>query len=99
MKKNSMAIILSALLMTGLFTGGCTDAAAPASREEGQTENSTPEAMPSETAPVESVVIMPAESIQNTTVVQGGPYGEISLSIPDGWEKSEELLLSMAEQL
>ena len=85
MKKNSMAIILSALLMTGLFTGGCTDAAAPASREENQTENSTPEAMPSETAPVESVVIMPAESIQNTTVIQGGPYGEISLSIPDGW--------------
>lgn len=93
MKKNTMTVILSSLLMTGLFTGGCADTGLHASRDEYTIEKSVPETMPSETIPtrqiskdpVESAATTPTDSIQNTTVVQGGPYGEISLSLPDDW--------------
>jgi len=80
MKKHSMKRILFSVLSTGLLLSGCgnTDDA-PKIPEE-----TTIEAATAETVITDSSVFS-TETIENTDVSQGGPYGKISLSIPDGW--------------
>lgn len=77
MKKNTATIILTTVLSISIVTNGC--AATASFPGEDAACNPTASENPGETTET------PAEAPKSTTAVQGGPYGEISLSIPDGW--------------
>lgn len=99
MKKCATLFLLAAGLLAGLTCNGCADTApagqqtSPASEtalsettslglsDETMTTAANSEPM-TETA---SPPVPAEEKAGDTTVTQGGPYGEISLSIPDGW--------------
>ena len=77
MKKNTATIILTTVLSISIVTNGC--AATASFPGEDAACNPTASESPDET------VETPAEAPESTDAVQGGPYGEITLSIPDGW--------------
>lgn len=91
MKKCAKKFILLSMLWTGLSFAGCGSTPPPEQPEKNAIETSLTEysdenaaetmisSLPDETAATS------AETSADTTVSQGGPYGKISLSIPDGW--------------
>lgn len=88
MKKHVKTLILAAGLSIGLLLNGCEKTAPPKPQEKNppESENITETAqteLPEENAARSSGA--PAETKGSTDAVQGGPYGEISLSVPDGW--------------
>ncbi|MDE6053922.1 MAG: hypothetical protein K2G55_09205 [Lachnospiraceae bacterium] len=95
MKKHTANLILASALSTGLLLTGCKNTASPELPEQNTIESSMPEFSnenAAETARSEPTAESPADSTdtsvetsENTVVSQGGPYGKISLSIPDGW--------------
>lgn len=100
MKKHVVTIILTTGISISTIFSGCTNTASPM-----QSDSPTAEITFSETAAettTESAISeLPSELAESSaisaTAIQGGPYGEISLSIPDGW--SYETYPIDAEQL
>lgn len=84
MKKNTMTVMLLSLLTTGLLTNGCADTT-PSGTASPEPQSESAVRIPNETAPVEAAAASPEETSGSTIVSQGGPYGEISLTIPGDW--------------
>ncbi len=95
MRKNTVKFILLSLLLTEIFFAGCGKTASPelpekngieTSLSEHSDENASESAIPeSSSENAASSAITSTETSTDTVVLQGGPYGKISLSIPDGW--------------
>lgn len=99
MKKHTVTFILSSVLSATLLLNGCAGTATPKPPTENEVtspesvlsnENTTKENTTEENATETTVSESTNESSTNPAaadaiVSQGGPYGEISLSIPDGW--------------
>lgn len=77
MKKTVKMTLLSSVL--SLFLTSCGNTA-----ETIQNAAAAPPADPSQKAVNENICNLPLQSA-NTLAEQGGPYGKLSLSIPDGW--------------
>ncbi|MDE7416950.1 MAG: hypothetical protein K2N44_11765 [Lachnospiraceae bacterium] len=82
MKKHAMTFILLSGLSVGLLLGGCGNSASPELLEQNVNAISISELFNENAAETSENT---AETSENTVVSQGGPYGKISLSIPDGW--------------
>lgn len=88
MKKCAMIFLLAAGLWSGLVLNGCGDTA-PAGQHEAPAADTTQSGHSDENIIEDEAAASSATSVENaesTTVIQGGPYGEISLSVPDGWD-------------
>lgn len=86
MKKFTAAVILS----MGLAICGCGDtsqAEISVTEEENTSEMDAPDIQTEQTPKTEAVENSSENTVDvvNTDISQGGPYGEISLSLPDGW--------------
>lgn len=102
MKNYTVVLIIT----IGLALYGCGDTSPTETtmvEEESASEIDVPDIQP-EQEPVIETADKSSEStaeIVNTTISQGGPYGEISLSLPDGWSyelcpmDSDELVYGM----
>lgn len=77
-----MKFIFSSMLSTGLLLGGCRETLISEPANENLTETAISEPANENTS---DSTAASAETYSNTIVSQGGPYGKISLSIPDGW--------------
>lgn len=94
MNKTMITFTLSSMLSMSLFLYGCRSAASSEPAEKSTSEMIQSELIQfelkkentDETASVDPPAEdAPTETSADTTVSQGGPYGKISLSIPDGW--------------
>lgn len=87
MKNHTMTHIFASVLTAGLLLNGCQRTAAPELPAESTAPGAVETAI-SGTSEEKSTAVpetVSVETIENTLVSQGGPYGEISLSIPENW--------------
>lgn len=87
MKKHTMTRTLVSVLTAGLLLNGCQRTAEQELPEESAAPDTVGTAI-SEAAEEESTAAPDPTSVEttgNTLVSQGGPYGEISLSVPENW--------------
>lgn len=87
MKKYTTTRLFTSVLTAGLLLIGCQRTAAPNQTKESAIPDTVETAI-SEPAEGESLVTsdpISVETVKNTLVSQGGPYGEISLAIPENW--------------
>lgn len=98
MRKFTVMLIFT----VGLVLGGCGNASeveTPVTSEENTSEMDAPD-IQTEQVPETEAVENPSENTVDaatTDISQGGPYGEISLSLPDGW--GYELCLMDSDKL
>ena len=86
MKKFTVVLIIT----IGLALYGCGDTSQTeesVAEEENVSEIDSPNMQPEQLPEIETDEKLSenTEEIVNTAISQGGPYGEISLSLPDGW--------------
>lgn len=87
MKKFILMTLLASILSCCLLLNGCADtnpATAYLPDETHVTENEETE-VETETVTEQNVIHIPSLNTETATAGQDGPYGKISLSIPDGW--------------
>lgn len=88
MKKHTVTRIFASVLTAGLLLNGCQRNATPELPEESAVPNTVETVIPEAADNESTATSKPAsvETIENTVISQGGPYGELSLSIPEGWD-------------
>lgn len=88
MKKYAVTIILTTGSLISTIFSGCQNTASSMQPDHFAAEISLSETA-AETTTESTISELPSEKLGSsaisTTATQGGPYGEISLSIPDGW--------------
>lgn len=97
MKKYAVTIILTTGILISTIFSGCKKTAPPVQSDYPAAELSLFESAAETTAETAISELPGEEPGSSATAIQGGSYGEISLSIPDGW--SYEAYPIDAEQL